>query len=82
MLKITIEIIPFGFLKPRTLAVGTITNEGNGTITKGDYKVVLYDEAGKKWKECEIKNFPRTKLLAWDLLYRGLHKVLRERNKK
>lgn len=45
------------------------------------YKFLFYSKGNKRiWKECEIKDFPRKRLLVWDLLYRGLKKIIGERN--
>lgn len=82
MLKITVELIPFGMEdhpRRQVLCVGKIANIG-GNDVKGDYRVVLYDKAGKLWKTGEIKGFPRQRLLAWDLLYRALRSIVGERN--
>jgi hypothetical protein len=66
MLKIKIE------LNNTVVAEGTITNTGEGTPSKGTYRVCLLDKDGRVWKCGNVKNFPRKKLLAWDLLLRAL----------
>jgi len=80
MVRITIELIPFGFLKPKHLGTIDIVNDGSGYSDLGNYKAILYNAGKRKYKECEIKNFPRKKLLAFDLLYRVLKSVVGERN--
>lgn len=81
MLRVTVELLPYGLeAGKRTLAVGYISNDGTGTHTVGNYRVNLRDAAGRKWKTGAITNFPRTRLLAWDLLYRCLAKLVGKRN--
>jgi len=81
MLRVTIELVPLGIeSRTRVIATGTIANTGTGTRTCGDYRVELRDAAGRKWKSGHIEGFPRTRLLAWDLLYRALRKLVGDRN--
>ena len=81
MIKVTIELWPGGCEdRKRTLATGTITNLGTGSPTQGNYFVDLRDKAGRPWQHCSIARFPRKQLLAWDLLYRALEKVVGARN--
>jgi hypothetical protein len=81
MLRITIELVPLGVeANKKTLVVGTIVNDGTGTHTTGNYRVTLQNAAGRKWKAGTIVDFPRTRLLAWDLLYRCLAKLVGKRN--
>lgn len=82
MLVIKIELHPHGDpTRAKTLATGTIGNIGTGTWTRGNYIVNLYDAAGRLWKTGEVEDFPRTRLLAWDLLARSLFNILGDRNK-
>ena len=81
MIKIKIELIPFGFLKPKTLGTCTIINDGTGTLVRGNYEVSFTGAANQAWKKCKVEDFPRTKLLVWDILYRALKQVIGERNK-
>jgi hypothetical protein len=60
----------------KTLATGKIINTGAGTPMRGDYRVELRDAAGRVWKTGSVENFPRTRLLAWDLLHAALKNVL------
>lgn len=48
--------------------------------TRGHYLVELTDKAGRNWRACSIKDFPRKRLLAWDLLYRALRQAVGGRN--
>jgi hypothetical protein len=83
MLVVKIELWPGGYEdKKRLLAMGTITNTGSGSLTKGDYFVDLRDAAGRPWKHGSVTDFPRKRLLAWDLLCRALKNVVGERNSR
>ena len=64
----------------KTVATGKIVNTGAGTPTRGHYRVELRDAAGRLWRTGAVENFPRKRLLAWDLLHWALEKLLgRER---
>ena len=81
MLRITIELVPLGMeSRAKVIATGTIANTGTGTPTCGDYRIELRDAAGRKWICGHIEGFPRTRLLAWDLLYRALRERVGNRN--
>ena len=71
MLVVRIELWPHGDVtRCKTLAAGTIVNDGTGTATRGNYRVQLKDALGRPWKSGTVTNFPRKRLLAWDLLAR------------
>lgn len=54
---------------PKKLYVGHITLvELNKSRTRGTYLVELDDKRGQGWKQAIVKDFPRKRLLAWDLL--------------
>ena len=81
MLRITIELLPGGHEdRKRTLATGTITNTGTGSLAQGTYFVDFRDAAGRPWRHCTVSVFPRKRLLAWDLLYRALKTLVGFRN--
>jgi len=63
-----------------TIATGVIVNTGTGSPTQGNYRIELRDAAGRRWKSGHIEGFPRKRLLAWDLLYRALEKLVGNRN--
>jgi hypothetical protein len=82
MLVVRIELWPGGCEdRKKTLATGTIANLGTGSLTHGNYFADLRDKAGRPWRHCSIANFPRKRLLAWDLLYRVLAAIVGDRNK-
>ena len=80
MLVVRIELWPGGCeARKRTLATGTITNLGTGSKTRGNYFADLRDAAGRAWRHGTVTNFPRKRLLAWDLLYRVCKSARRPR---
>ena len=83
MIKITVEIIPYGIGKPKIIGVMTISNTGKSLITpsRGDYTYKITKKNNYLMRSGEVENFPRKKLLVWDLLYRILRKEFGERNK-
>jgi hypothetical protein len=81
MLVVRIELWPGGCeARKRTLATGTITNLGTGSNTCGNYFADLRDAAGRSWRHGTVTDFPRNRLLAWDLLFRVLKNLVSNRN--
>jgi hypothetical protein len=81
MLRITIELLPGGCeARKRTLATGTITNIGTGSLSQGNYFADFRDAAGRPWRHGTVTGFPRKRLLAWDLLLRVLKTLVGQRN--
>ena len=80
MLVVKIELHSAVTGQVTTIATGTICNTGTGTPTSGDYRIELRDAAGRKWRSGSVTGFPRKRLLAWDLLYRALEKLVGNRN--
>ncbi len=81
MLVVKIELHSAVTGKVTILATGKIVNTGTGTPTRGNYSVLLRDAAGRQWKRGAVEDFPRKRLLAWDLLYRALEKLVGPRNR-
>ena len=82
MIKITIELVPHGIGEPRHLGILVICNTGEGSKTRGDYNYRISNKAGSSWRNGSIENFPRKRLLVWDLLYCILRKEFGERNEE
>ena len=80
MLVVKIELHSAVTGKVTTIASGKIVNTGTGSLTRGNYRIVLRDAAGREWKSGTVEDFPRQRLLAWDLLYRALAKMVGKRN--
>lgn len=83
MISIDISLWPHGFAdKAQNLGRIHIINDGSGTATRGNYRIILYKKGSNAvWRSGEVKNFPRKRLGSYDLLLRGLKAVgLEERN--
>jgi hypothetical protein len=79
MLVVKIELHSAVTGEVKTIATGTIVNTGAGTPTHGVYHVELRDTLGRRWRTGSVEGFPRKRLLAWDLLARALHGILKSR---
>ena len=80
MIRITVEKIPFGFGEPEVLGTMTIANTSKNLLSRGDYHYKIHNKRGARFREGFVENFPRKRLLAWDLLYRVLRHAFGERN--
>lgn len=84
MIRITIELLPFGSEKnKKPLGVATIANDGSGDEDIGNYNVKLYTwhEPPRIWKTGKVKGFPRKIKGPWDLLCRALRNIVGDRNR-
>jgi hypothetical protein len=81
MLIVRIELHSAVTGQVTTVATGKIVNTGTGSPTQGNYRIELQDAAGRLWKTGHLEGFPRKRLLAWDLLYRTLEKLVGNRNR-
>lgn len=85
MIRVTIELIPQGDeSKKKNLGVVEIANDGEGTITHGNYMVRLskFGKPTHTWIKGVVKNFPRKVKGPYDLLLQALIATVGERNKK
>jgi len=85
MIRVTIELIPFGVGEPRTLGIAEITNDGTGDKNRGNYNFTLSKWAPKThevWKTGHVVDFDRKGRGPWDLLYLVLRSCVRKRNKE
>lgn len=82
MIRVTVELLPYGMEDHKeTLGVAYIANDGTGTQNVGNYNVEFMKHGGKGlYKRTRVEGFPRRRLLAWDLLYRALQKIVGHRN--
>ena len=83
MIKITVELISAIDGHREILGVAEIANDATGTISSGNYRYAFSKRKlpNQIFKGGSIKDFPRKRLLAWDLLYRCLKDAVGERNK-
>ena len=77
MLKIKIELIPFGFLPVKTTWIAEIWNDTTGSKSLGNYQFKIFEKnsESKIWKIGSIKNFQRLRWSVWYLLYLCLDQI-------
>lgn len=68
MLRVTVELVPFGVGKPQTIGTMIIGNDGSGTPTKGNYVYRINLERKRGWRGGKVKGFSRKRYNAWHLL--------------
>lgn len=67
--------------KKYPLGAGMIVNDGSGTTTRGNYVGGFGGKNGSEVGDrCNIKDFPRKKSHAWDLVFRALRASVGHRN--
>lgn len=75
MLKITVEIIPFGVESlTRKLGEGYIINDGTGIGNKGNYNCEFKEFDKYLEDKVKIKEFDRDRGF-WELIYEALKKL-------
>lgn len=89
MLRVTIELLPHGS-EARKSHLGTVliandgtASDGSGDAPRGNY-VVRLSRRGQPlrvWRTGVVRDFPRKRLGAYDLLLRALVATVGERNK-
>jgi len=78
MIKITVEIIPFGFEElKRKVGIMTIVNDGTGTKKRGNYNYSM-STGGRTWRKGRVENFPKLSGSVWNLIYRVLRGVFKD----
>jgi len=83
VLRITVEKVPYGVEEGSTVIhVGTITNDGSGTVTRGNYRAKFGNRANALQRETMVKGFPRKVGSAWYLLYLSLKEWYRPNDAK
>lgn len=82
MVVVTVELWPKGVeAAKRKIGEARISNLCTGSTTVGNYKYTLSDKSGtRRYKEGEVTNFPRSRLLVWDLLFRVLESAVGYKN--
>lgn len=84
MIVLRMELWPQGDRsRARLLGLATITNKDTGNQQRGDYRIEFSKQGGNgTWMTGEVRDFPRKRLGAWDLLYRALHAIVANRNRE
>lgn len=80
MLRVTIELVPFGVeTQAKVLGRIGISNDGSGSLARGNYDVVLSDEGsftrdGKPgtWRKVKLKGFKRRRYGPYHILLAAL----------
>lgn len=81
MIRVTVEIIPYGLGTPRTIGVMHIANDGLGTTKRGNYDGKILrkpteKEAARGWRKItrkgRVENYPRQSYAVWRLILRML----------
>lgn len=67
MIRVAIELIPFGTGTPKLLKEFFIANDGQGNELRGNYKVRW--SKTKPWIERVVVNYPRTSYPVQKLVY-------------
>ena len=81
MIVLKIEMWPRGEeAKAYLLGSAHIWNDATGTASTGNYGFKLFRKDGRQYREGVITNFPRKRLLVWDLLFRALCQHFIKRN--
>ena len=77
MLRVTIEFVPHGDeSRAEVLHTAIIANDGTGSRTKGDYCFALSQRrSARTWRSGRVRDFPRLRLGAWELLRRVLQEA-------
>lgn len=77
MILVTVELLPGGDASKATvLGRATITNDGTGSLIRGNYKAE-FTHKGRRWGASRVEDFPRQSLNVWELLRECLEVVYR-----
>jgi len=82
VLKVKIELHPFGMQSIKSFWLADILNDATGSKSIGNYLFRIYkkNSLSKVWKGGEIKNFQRLNWSVWYLLYLCLKTIYEESN--
>ncbi len=77
MIKIKIELLPFGFPPAKETWEMEIWNDVTGTKSLGNYQFKIFEKNSDKkiWKGGSVKNFQRLRWSVWYLLYLCLDQI-------
>jgi len=81
MIVIKVEMWPGGDQKNAyPLGTAVIINTATGTATQGNYVAQVFSKNGRLIRKETVSDFPRKRLLVWDLLHRVLAGAFGSRN--
>ena len=79
MIRVTVELIPWGIGEPQQLGVMHIANDGTGTKDRGNYHAKVYRKGTNKVLRLgEVKEYPRLSYNIWRLVLRCLKSAFPE----
>lgn len=71
MIRVTVELIPFGVEPPELIGQMDIANDGTGTYRRGNYYGRVWGRR-RPGKFVKVDDFPRQSKNAWHLIARCL----------
>lgn len=85
MIRVTVELISARTGEKSHLGTMLIANygtasDGSGDASVGNYDATLLGKAHQRWRRARVTDFPRKRLLVWDLMFRVLKNVVGKRN--
>jgi hypothetical protein len=79
MIRVTVELIPWGIGEPKKLGVMHISNDGTGSKDRGNYIAHVFRKGSKAVARTgEVKNYPRLSYNIWRLVFRCLKSAFPE----
>lgn len=79
MIRVTVELVPYGIGEPRVIGQAIIANDLDDTLAtdgkKGSYTFRIDTTRKNAWRTGRVRNFPRKSLNAWHLLARCLEEA-------
>lgn len=82
MIRVVVELLPKGREEcRRTLATMEITNTGEGSRTRGFYRVCRIGKTGQRGARGEVSNHPREAASVWDLVEKAIAATRKRRGR-
>jgi hypothetical protein len=80
MLRVKIELVPFGFMAVENSWLTEIANDGTGThsLSSYDFRIYTKNSTTKIWKKGRVENFQRLNKSVWYLFYLCLKQIYGE----
>jgi hypothetical protein len=73
MIRVTVELIPWGVGEPKQIGLMHIANDGSGSRDRGNYTASVFRKGwGKVLRRGEVKDYPRLNYNVWRLVMRCL----------
>jgi len=79
MIRVTVELIPWGVGEPQKLGEMHIANDATGTKERGNYYAKVYRKGSRKVLRLgQVKDYPRLSYNMWRLVLRCLKSAFPE----